>query len=127
MTDSNKEIKKVTIFSLIPTFSCSLLKSSSFPQPNLIIKPNTAVVLSNARQSASVPCDLAGGNPSKCLCRFINEKDFGILGMEKLSFFLDLNFSDQYICFNLMGCTFLERVLLVPVGVCSTFEELSIS
>jgi hypothetical protein len=36
------------------------------------------VILSNAKQSASEPCDIVGGLHNKCLCRLIKEKDGGL-------------------------------------------------
>ena len=49
--------------------------------------PNAAVVLSNARQLASAPCELDGFQLKRCLCKYTSEKDCGPICMVYFGFF----------------------------------------
>ena len=65
--------------------------------------PNTAVILISAKQSTSAPWELFGGQPKKCLCRFINEKEVGMLQSENFNFFLHFDTSACLISFSFFG------------------------
>ena len=86
--------------------------------------PNMAVILNNAKQSASAPWDLLGGQPNKCLCKFINENDVGILNSEKSNFFLKVNLWELDISFNFFGLHFgYDNVILLEGVVSLSFFE----
>ena len=83
--------------------------------------PNTAVILISAKQSTSAPWDLFGGQPKKCLCRFINENEVGMVQSKKSNLFLHFDLSALFPSFNFFGlCLGYNRDMLL-VGVVSFF------
>ena len=83
--------------------------------------PNTAVILINAKQSTSAPWELFGGEPKKCLCRFINENEVGMLQSENFNFFLHFDTSACLISFSFFGLCLGYNKDMLLVGVDSFF------